>query len=579
MKSSGRAPSKLLPIGADETGANSVKSSGRAPSKLVPIGADETGANSVKSSGRAPSKLLSIGSVETGSNQPANVETEELSASGAEEAPRQASKSSSAADPSFASNAQAVNEALAVGRPLSPPSPSSPKDSRRGSAMPAAGPGAGPGAGKSAKGGKAMKGPTTKGEVRYPVLDIEPPSPRVELSEKRKSAWQQRVRLSCGSLPQQHDEDEGAQDLLEPPLQWYAEQLSLVCGCALIPASERLLALQARHIGQGLLDEGEQLWHLLLEVATLFAAAAYHVHRAAEVLNRDFIRGPRGGQGHSGPSGGPEAASQQRLPMPPFMPKGAKAAVADLHLHIARLQATGPQLAASLQHLGQGSDPLLEVHRILDALTSRGNKGGFGGHAFGAGGVAEEEDSQGRVQTLFMAVPCIEEAMERLGTLLYLAERAQAAGVSVSANGSGKTSKQTENTARRAVDEGEDFIREDDDGERGGDFDVKAEDNQELIEAAAMAEAPRLSAKASARPVSAGRRRSGPEAAAIAQSPGQEGNESNVSAQEPEKKATEAPKQMSRAEQRALLAKEEEAAKAARGDPPPKAPKTKKKKG
>lgn len=283
----------------------------------------------------------------------------------------------------------------------------------------------------------------TRGEIRYPISDVEPSSPRVVLSEKHAKAWQHRVQLTRASpisvnsvslqQRQDDDQDEGKEsevpDLPEPPLEWYADQLAVVCGRALTPTSERLLALQVRHAsGLGLLDEGEQLWPLLLEAATLFAAAAYHVQRAAEVLTREvggLIVRRGSGQGVAGAARVPDSSigldsgSQRRLPMPPFTPKGANAALADLHLYVAKLQTTGPQLASTLHRLVQGmtTDPVDDVQRLLDMSPIRGNKGAFGNHSFGA---SAEEDSQGRLQTLFMTVPCIEEAMERLGTLMFL---------------------------------------------------------------------------------------------------------------------------------------------------------------
>lgn len=369
---------------------------------------------------------------------------------------------------------------------------------------------------KSLRKSKEAKSSANQGP-RYPIADIEPSSPRVVLAEKRKRAWHSRVRLAH-ALPSeswqiQRDlllDPEGSFLPVEPSLQWYSGQLTLVCGRVLIPAHKQVLSLQAHHTaGVGSLDEGEQLWPLLLEATALFACAAYHVHRAAEVLGCEANQA-----GHGAST---EAASQSSLPMPPFMPKSANAALADLHLYVAKLQTSAPPLVATLQQLLQGTaaDPSEEVRRVLDALPSRGSKGSFGTHSFGAP-VMEESSHGGRLKTLFMAVPCIEEGMEHLGTLLVLVERSQGAENRPRAN--------TGQKSRRAdIADDEDFIKDDD-----SDF-GDAHEEVDLLEAAALAEAPKKSEKASARPASAHRRGSpSPDGTAMAASPSvkPEGNDS-----------------------------------------------------
>merc|ERR1712139_444129 len=167
---------------------------------------------------------------------------------------------------------------------------------------------------------------------------------------------------------------------------------------------------------------------------------------------------------------------------------------------------------------------------------------------------------------LFMAVPCIEEAMEGLGTLICLVERSQAANASALASKGQKIRKQK---AVEAADEDEDFIMEDNVGLIGGDFDVIQEDSQELIEAAAIAEAPKPSAKASARPTSARRGRGSqqPESPTFRQ----EGGEGSPTPPASQEVAPQAPQSdQGRTDST-------KSAKSAR--PPAGAPKTKKKKG
>merc|ERR1711865_639378 len=98
-----------------------------------------------------------------------------------------------------------------------------------------------------------------------------------------------------------------------------------------------------------------------------------------------------------------------------------------MHVYVTRLQVSGPQLVAALKKLVQGvqTDPVPDLQRLLDELPCRGNKGAFGQHSFGA---TSPEDSKCRLQNLFSAVPCIEEALERLGTLVCLVDRSKAAG-------------------------------------------------------------------------------------------------------------------------------------------------------
>lgn len=386
-----------------------------------------------------------------------------------------------------------------------------------------------------------------KGEVRYPVVDVEPSSPRIALSERTAGAWQTRLRSACahagspwrgeGAL----EEEQKGTDALAAPLDWYAEELSFVCGRALIPAAARLLALQARHIaGPGLLDDSQPFWAMLLETATLFAAAAYHVHRAAEVLvsevgNLLLRRGTAAATPpqHCAAGGGPESGGQRRLPTPLFPPRGANAALAALHLDVARLQSAGPQLAAALKRLAQGTMVQAEndVRTLLDELPIKGNKGAFGNHSFGGASKADGDPcGPQRFQMLLMAVPCIEEAMERLGTLVCMVERSQAANANFSANANSK--KKTQITGGSEIaDDDDDFITEEDVGAGDGGLDMVAEKNQDLIEAAAMAESPEPSAKASASPASARRRCDGPQSEDAAST--QSGNESAVSQREP----------------------------------------------
>jgi hypothetical protein len=179
-------------------------------------------------------------------------------------------------------------------------------------------------------------------------------------------------------------------------------------------------------------------------------------------------------------------------------------ALAQLHLSVCTIQTMGPQLATVLQRVAEGgsADPIGDIRRLLNTVRLRGNGGSFGEHEFAH---PSDEDMQTRLQKLFLVVPCIEEAIERLGTLLNLFDRLQAAKVG---DPDIKVSRRCELAKQSSANGEEDElgILEDNAGVTRGEIDIVQEDSQELIEAAAIAEAPKPSAKASARPASASRR-------------------------------------------------------------------------
>jgi hypothetical protein len=223
------------------------------------------------------------------------------------------------------------------------------------------------------------------------------------------------------------------------------------------------------------------------------------------------------------------------MPMPPFVPKGAAAALADLHLSVAKLQFAGPQLAAALKRLAQGNqiDPVKDLEALLDSLPSRGGTGGFGDHCFVAANAGDEKRVPKRLQMLFMAVPCIEEAMDKLGLLLSMVERSLAVQSRAVAK-AGQPSRKKHGSGTSANDDDEDFIVEDD----GEELDVIHEDSQEITERLSsldmIPEANKLSAKATARPASARRRPGSGSSAGSDKHRGQESSESNTQPQIPQ---------------------------------------------
>jgi len=372
---------------------------------------------------------------------------------------------------------------------------------------------------------------------------------------KYKSTWRQRVHSACAlststfqrqitPLDADADDQAAAMDLLTPSLGWYADQLSVACGRALLPTSACVLALQSHQSsGFALLNDGEQWWPLLLETVSLFAASAYHVHRAAEILekevggrlNRHGSTSTEGSAPVAAHGGASDSGFPHRMPMPPFAPKGAAAALADLHLSVAKLQSAGPQLAAALKRLAQGNqiDPVKDLEALLDSLPSRGGTGGFGDHCFVAANAGDEKWVPKRLQMLFMAVPCIEEAMDKLGLLLSMVERSLAVE-SRTVPKAGQPSRKKQGSGTSANDDDEDFIVEDD----GEELDVIHEDSQEVTERLSsldiLPEANKLSAKATARPASARRRPGSGSSAGSDKHRGQESSESNTRPQTPQ---------------------------------------------
>lgn len=359
--------------------------------------------------------------------------------------------------------------------------------------------------------GSAVTKPPQRGEVRYPIIDVEPVSPRITLSERSAQAWQERLRELSGAAKQRR-EVIAAAETMDAPLDWYADELADVCGSALVTATARLLSLQTGHLaGLGFLEESQPLWGSLSEITTRFAAAAYHVQRAAVMLLRDvanmILR--RGSSGivpaQRGGGGGGAEDGKRKLPSPPFPPRRADEAIAALHIDVTRLQTWGPQLATALRRLTQGmlAEATEDVKVLLGGLPAKGSKGAFGNQSFGGPSTGDDEQqSPQRFQMLLMVVPCIEEAVERLATLVSMVERSRPPDKTVGVAGPGNA-KENGKAKTGNEDDAIDGIVEDD----GGGFDIFDEDSQELRGSLDMSDSPQPSSKASARPAS-GRRKS-----------------------------------------------------------------------
>jgi len=324
------------------------------------------------------------------------------------------------------------------------------------------------------------------GKLKYPVEATEPPSPTLVLSEHRSQAWQQQVAAArrgtsgaddAGNFADTSDGDFTA--VCEPPLEWYADELHRTCGQALVHTSHQIVSLQARHrASPALLGEKSLLRPLLFQAVTVISGVCYHVRRAVHALarkveiglgnrtlmagsgrsNRRSLGGALLGASGAGVSAAPGAAGRssilgvsrsrthghledlllggaagrqdgsQSLPSPPFAPRDADDAFAALHLDVAQLQVAGQQLGVAIRRLisnfifamGQnvagGSSsaglamPVDELRRLLDAVQSKG-----------------DASPDNRLQQLFMALPCLEEAIEQVGVLSYLIDNRQVA--------------------------------------------------------------------------------------------------------------------------------------------------------
>lgn len=321
-----------------------------------------------------------------------------------------------------------------------------------------------------------------KGELRYLLMDVEPSSPRMVLSEKALRKWE--IRLT--------DHRDTFQPTLYPALPWYAEQLSFACGRAMVTAPIGVRALQLRHnVNPKILDEAKELGSLLVEIASLFSAAAYHVERAIGILGADAAKTSCANP-HSSDIG-----VEMKLPHPPFVPKSADGALADLHLSICKLQTLGPRLATILRQFAQSGnvDAAASIDRLLRASPLRGNGGAFGEFEFAPGDVMaseQRESSPYRLQQLFLVLPCVEEGMDRLCTLIGLADRLEAA------KSFGRQELQRQNTGAIPLEsDTEDRSDADEDLDTAQDVTVEVnvslEDDQDLVEAALLSDGARNS--------------------------------------------------------------------------------------
>jgi len=249
-------------------------------------------------------------------------------------------------------------------------------------------------------------------ELNYPIVCCEPPLPELLLPEDQQKVWQQRIAQATPKADV-HYHGSCAQ-LVVPPLDWYGSELQRTCGQALTLAGEQLVTLQAQHNRMpALLDAGSHLWPLLLEVSTTFGAAAYIATRVTDLLAREVpgggghtlaalrqlsgFRATRFGNGRSG-----------EYP-PPFKPRCASMAIAGLHMDIARLQATGTPLGAMLRLLEacSGANASTKVSDLRKSLLE-------------ATGKVDVSDTDR--QQLYLLVPCLELAVERLGILNRLSD-------------------------------------------------------------------------------------------------------------------------------------------------------------
>lgn len=325
---------------------------------------------------------------------------------------------------------------------------------------------------------------SAKGELRYVLTVAEPSSPRLALSQKSRCKWESRVCNLSGASQNRTNERRCQSTTAQPTLSWYADELSFACRRMMVSAPIGAHALQERHnANPKVLADAKQLWTLLLELAVLFSATSYHVQRGIAVLGSDATKSLPSGRRTSSAAlhrFSFDAAAETKSPFPPFAPKSADGALADLHLNICKLQTMGPQLAMILRRLaeGAGDNALSVIERLLDAAPKRGKNGAFGEFELATSDATPpepREDAPRRIQELFLIVPCLEEGMERLSALLSLIDRLQLAKLS------DKENKLIESDTDEKSEADDDLENA---GDTGGDVNVALESDQVLVEVA-----------------------------------------------------------------------------------------------
>lgn len=230
--------------------------------------------------------------------------------------------------------------------------------------------------------------------LRYPVEDIQPPIPNLALPDEELFSWNRRVEEALADVVRRR-RPEGAQAAECPPLGWYGSELLNICGQALVAVPSQIMRLRAlQQEKPALLSTRGSLWPLLLEVATLLAAAAYHCHRGAQRLAEEAPASLRQLPAVSALYSRAIIKVEHgvsELPDATFPPMDAEMAFADISIDVMRAQAHGAPLGTALRLLGQRAE-------------------------------AEQAAKPDTLAQIFLLVPGLTYALRRLALLMPLAE-------------------------------------------------------------------------------------------------------------------------------------------------------------
>lgn len=220
--------------------------------------------------------------------------------------------------------------------------------------------------------------------LRFPVHDLDPPSPRLEISAEVQQAWKRRMAQPVA--PQFDEEIDSDEELEVPstlPLDWYGPLLQNVCSHSAIVMNDRIQVLRTQFRNSRGIFNMKHVWELLFEVVNLFTCASYHIAVFSSLLSRE---------------------SGAVAPSRPSPPRNAEGALSTLHLAVGRMQLHGQRLATTLKRFyGPGA----HEDEMYVSLASSGH------------------DVEEMVQRLLTIVPFIEHAVGRAGILVQAADSAR----------------------------------------------------------------------------------------------------------------------------------------------------------
>jgi hypothetical protein len=216
-------------------------------------------------------------------------------------------------------------------------------------------------------------------KLRFPVKDVDPPSPRLEVNPEIQQAWRRRMAQPVTSrFPEEIDADEEpeASSTQTMPLDWYGPLLQNVCSHTAIVMNDRIQVLRTQFSNGASIFKLNHVWNLLLEVVNLFSCASYHIAVFNSLLSREGVTA---------------------APSIPSQPRNTEGALSTLHLAVGKMQLNGQRLATTLKRFyGPGS----HEDEMYVSLTSSG------------------KDIEEMFKRLGTIVPFLEYALGRAGVLV-----------------------------------------------------------------------------------------------------------------------------------------------------------------